>query len=74
MYFFMDDNDAKKKLFDQLPQYTERMARQLVKFCWLSLPQDRRNPSDLEQELHALIERAIPQMEEELKKFDDLLE
>jgi hypothetical protein len=45
------------------------MLRQAMQFCWMALPDDRRNAEELERQIRRLVDRALRDFREDNKVF-----
>lgn len=51
------------------PGYADQAVRGAVQACWMSLPKDRRNIEQLENEMNRLVARAISNLREDNEAF-----
>jgi len=52
------------------PGQVDQGIRMAVHHCWMMLPEDKRNPEELERQLRRILERALASFREDLKEFD----
>jgi hypothetical protein len=47
------------------PQAVDQTARQLLAMCWMVLPPERRNPTEVDKEVRRIVERALKDFKED---------
>ena len=63
MFSRSDDEKLIREVFG--PGTVDKMMRETMSLCWVSLPQDRRNIDTLEAEMNRLLARAIKDWRED---------
>jgi hypothetical protein len=51
------------------PGHVDTTVRQAIHFCWMALPQDRKNPDELERQVRRIVERALKDFREDAAVF-----
>lgn len=65
-----EDSAAADKMADLFgPGQVDQMIRQAIQFCWMGLPQEKRNTEELEKQIHRLVERALRDWREDCQAF-----
>ena len=68
--FSGDDGDAEKKMADFFgPHQVDQTIRQALQFCWMSLPNDRRTPEEVDKQFRRLVDRALKDFREDREAF-----
>ncbi len=65
-----DDLDPAQRLNGLLgPAQVDCFIRQALQFCWMALPQDRKNVEELECQFRRIVERALSDFREDNTAF-----
>jgi hypothetical protein len=51
------------------PGQADQLLRQAMQFCWMALPENRRNAEELERQMRRLVDRALKDFREDKKAF-----
>lgn len=51
------------------PGHVDSMIRQAIQFCWMALPNDKRNVDEVERQMRRLVERALRDAREDSASF-----
>jgi hypothetical protein len=51
------------------PGQIDHMIRQAIRFCWMSLPKERRTVEEMEQQVRRLLDRALKDFREDRQAF-----
>ena len=69
-YFDANDDDAMDKMRDMFgPTQIDQQIRQAIHFCWMGLPNDKRNVDELERQIRRLVDRALSDVREDFDEF-----
>jgi hypothetical protein len=64
------DEEAAKRMADFLgPGQVDQTIRQAIHFCWMSLPDDRKNVDELEKQVRRIVDRALRDFREDSEQF-----
>lgn len=64
------DDDSRQKFRAMFgPGQIDQQIRQAIHFCWLSLPDDKRNFDELERQIRRLVDRALRDAREDFDEF-----
>ena len=68
--FNPNDPDAKRKMRGMLgPQQVDNEIRQAISFCWMMMPDDKKNPDAVATEIRRIVERALANLQEDATAF-----
>jgi hypothetical protein len=62
-----DAAEAMAKLFG--PGQIDQSIRQAIRFCWMSLPKDRKNAAEVEKQIRRIVDRALKDFREDEAQF-----
>jgi hypothetical protein len=51
------------------PTQVDQTIRQAIQLCWMSLPESRRTPDEVERQVRRVFERAIQNLREDFSAF-----
>jgi hypothetical protein len=69
-YVNSDDDESVKKMREMFgPGQIDQQIRQAINFCWMGLPQDKRNIDELERQIRRLVDRALNDLREDFDAF-----
>jgi hypothetical protein len=69
-YFNSDDPEAQNKMRDMFgPGQVDQQIRQALQFCWMMLPDDRKNIDELEKQIRRILDRALKDFREDTDAF-----
>ena len=60
-------DDKMHKLFG--PGQVDQMIRQAIQFCWMALPNDRRNLDEVASQIRRIVDRALRDLKEDGEAF-----
>ena len=68
---FNSDDPAAKSAMQQMfgPGHVDHVIRQAIQFCWMGMPDDRRNVDEVESQIRRLVDRALRDMREDADAF-----
>ncbi|MEM1446447.1 MAG: hypothetical protein AAGF84_10350 [Planctomycetota bacterium] len=71
MAFFSADDDNAMDRFGEMfgPEQVDSQVREALRFCWMSLPKERRSIDLAEAEFRRMVERAIRDFREDRDRF-----
>ena len=61
------DDDRIAAMFG--PGQVDQTIRQAIHFCWMSLPQKRRNAEEVEKEMRRIVDRALRDFRDDSTHF-----
>ena len=65
-----DAEAAAERMADFLgPAQVDHTVRQALQFCWMALPQGRKNVEELERQFRRIVERALKDFREDREAF-----
>ena len=68
--FSAADEDAAEKMSELFgPGQVDQTIRQAIHFCWMALPNDRKNVDELEKQVRRIVDRALKDFREDSKQF-----
>lgn len=68
--FDPDDEESFDKMRDLFsPAQVDQSVRQALMFCWMMLPDDKRNIDELEQQFRHIVDRALQNLHEDGQAF-----
>jgi hypothetical protein len=62
-----ENTDKMRSFFG--PQQIDHQIRQAIQFCWMALPAERKNVSEVETEIRRIVERALRDLREDCESF-----
>jgi len=64
------DEEAAKHMADFFgPGQVDQTIRQAIHFCWISLPDHRKNVDEVEKEVRRIVDRALRDFREDSEQF-----
>ncbi|MGA2501922.1 MAG: hypothetical protein ABSH20_29625 [Tepidisphaeraceae bacterium] len=51
------------------PSGVDQQIRQAISTCWMMLPEDKKNPEALAEEIRRIVERALANLKEDATAF-----
>ena len=65
-----DEPDQGKRLRSFFgPHQVDEQIRQAIQFCWMALPDDKKNVDEVEKQIRRLVDRAIRDLREDSDAF-----
>lgn len=65
-----DDPDGQKKMRAMFgPMQVDQEIRQAISFCWMMMPEEKRNPDAVAAEIRRIVERALANLKEDADGF-----
>ncbi len=69
-FFSKDDPDANDKFRRMFsPEQIDQMVRQAIGFCWMTLPDDRKNVDEVEKQMRRILDRALRDLRDDFDSF-----
>jgi hypothetical protein len=62
-----DPTEAMRSMFG--PGHVDQSVRQAIQACWMALPKERRNITEVEKEMRRLLDRALANLREDVASF-----
>ena len=63
-------DDAAKKMAELFgPGHIDQMIRHGIHYCWMALPEDRKNADELERQIRRIVDRALKDFREDREQF-----
>ncbi len=70
MFPMGDDEDAAGRMAEMFgPGMIDRQVRQVIQFCWMGLPKERRSVEEVEAQIRRIVERALEDFREDRDAF-----
>ncbi len=64
------NDDSFDKMRDMFgPAQIDQQLRQVIQFCWMGLPKDKRNVDELQRQVRRLVDRALRDVREDFDEF-----
>jgi BMFP domain-containing protein YqiC len=64
------DSDRQRKAMAAMgPQAIDTLLRQAIQTIWMTLPEERRNPEEVEKLIRELLERALKDFHSDYSRF-----
>jgi uncharacterized protein with von Willebrand factor type A (vWA) domain len=51
------------------PSQIDQVIRQAIQFCWIALPQEKRNVDEVERQIRRLVDRGLQDLREDFDEF-----
>lgn len=68
--FDPQDDDALKRMRAFFsPQQVDQQIRQAIQFCWMALPPEQQNVTEVEKQIHRIVDRALRDFREDSESF-----
>lgn len=65
-----DDPDGQEKMRAMFgPMQVDQEIRQAISFCWMMMPEEKRNPDAVAAEIRRIVERALTNLKEDADAF-----
>ena len=64
-----DEDDLRKMRAFFGPQQVDTQIRQAIQFCWMALPDDRKNVDEVVKEIRRIVDRALDDLREDYRCF-----
>ena len=69
-YFSSDDPDVPDPMRGMFgPTQVDTEIRQAIQFCWMALPEQKRNADEVERQIRRLVDRALRDLREDTEAF-----
>ncbi len=69
-FFSADDPDLPDNFREMFgPEQIDQQIRQAIQFCWMALPEGKKNIDELERQIRRMVDRAIRDMREDRDAF-----
>ena len=62
-----NEDERMRSLFG--PQQVDQQIRQAIQFCWMALPQEKKNVDEVEKQIRRLVDRAMRDLREDTDAF-----
>jgi len=62
-----DAGDRFRNMFG--PEQIDQLVRQAITFCWMILPDDRKNVDEVEKQMRRIVDRALRDLHEDSDSF-----
>ena len=69
MQFYEEDVPEKDVSKMMGPGAVDTQLREAIRWCWMTLPADKKTVLDVQTEIRRLVERALKDLEEDAKAF-----
>jgi hypothetical protein len=51
------------------PAQVDQLVRQVIHFCWMMLPRERRNVDEVERQVRRMVDRALKDLRDDQQAF-----
>jgi len=71
MFFSAGEGDEGARQMREFfsPSQIDHQIRQVIQFCWMALPKEKRNIDELERQIRRLVDRALRDVREDFDEF-----